>query len=63
MITSPRNNGVILLGCRNYEENIYQMAPDFNGAFVWSRMKQKLIYPRGASPIISYIDDDLTNCN
>ena len=63
MITSPSGDGVILLGCEDYKENIYQMAADSNGDFVWSRMKQTLKYPRTYRPIISYIDDDLTNCN
>ena len=63
MITSPTGDGVILLGCKHFEENIYQMVPDSNGGFVWSKMKQTLKYPRAYSPIISYIDDDLTNCN
>ena len=63
MITSPTSDGVILLGCYPNEENIYQMAPDSNGDFVWSKMKQKLKYPRTGRPLISYIDDDLTNCN
>ena len=62
MITSPNSDGVILLGCFDYRENIYQMAPDSNGAFVWSKMKQTLKYPRTSGPIIAYIDDDLTNC-
>ena len=63
MITSPTKDGVILLGCDAYEENIYQMAPDSNGTFIWSKMTQKLRYPRSFNTITSYIDDDLTNCN
>ena len=62
MITSPTSDGVILLGCYIFEENIYQMAPDSSGAFVWSKMNQTLKYPRH-NTLISYIDDDLTNCN
>ena len=62
MITSPTSDGVILLGCYPNEENIYQMAPNSNGYLVWSKMKQKLKYPRTVT-LISYIDDDLTNCN
>ena len=63
MITTPTNDGVILLGCSSNKDSIYLMAPDSNGKFVWSKMKQTLKYPRSRSPLISYIDDDHTNCN
>ena len=60
MLTS--SDGVILLGCQFNEEVIYQMKPNSNGDFVWSKMKQTLKYPR-ISTIVDYIEDDQVNCS
>ena len=60
MLTS--SDGVILLGCQFNEEVIYQMKPNSNGDFVWSKMNQTLKFPR-ISTIVDYIDDDQVNCN
>ena len=38
------------------------MAPDSNGAFVWTKMKQKLKYPRDDRPIVAQIDDEQVTC-
>ena len=62
MVTSPTGDGVILLGCDQNRDTIYKMAPDSNGAFVWTKMKQKLKYPRTARPIVAPIDDEQVTC-
>jgi len=55
MITSPTGDGVILLGCFENREAIYKMALNSNGDFQWTKMKQKLKYPRSWKPLISYL--------
>ena len=62
MVTSPTGDGVILLGCYENQDAIYEMAPDSNGAFVWTKMKQKLKYPRAERPIVAQIDDNQVTC-
>ena len=62
MVTSPTGDGVILLGCWQNPDAIYKMAPDSNGAFVWTKMKQKLKYPRTYQPIVAPIDDEQVTC-
>ena len=62
MVTSPTGDGVILLGCWQNPDAIYKMAPDSNGAFVWTKMKQKLKYPRDDRPIVAQIDDEQVTC-
>ena len=62
MVTSPTGDGVILLGCYENRETIYKMAPDSNGTFVWTKLRQKLKYPRHAQPIVAPISDDQVNC-
>ena len=62
MVTSPPGDGVILLGCQENPDAIYKMAPDPNGAFVWTKMKQKLKYPRTNRPIVAPIDDEQVTC-
>ena len=63
MVTSPTGDGVILLGCGGSNlEAIYEMAPDSNGAFVWTKMKQKLKYPRSYRPIVAPINDNQVTC-
>ena len=62
MVTFPTGDEVILLGCNGNQSAIYKMAPDSNGAFVWTKMKQKLIYPRYGRPIVAPIDDNQVNC-
>ena len=62
MVTSPTGDGVILLGCYENRDAIYKMAPDSNGAFVWTKMKQKLKYPRTYQPIVAPIDDEQVTC-
>ena len=62
MVTSPNGDGVILLGCSQNQDAIYKMAPDSNGAFVWTKMKQKLKYPRTYQPIVAPIDDEQVTC-
>ena len=59
--TSPTEDGVILLGCEQNPEAIYKMALDSNGAFVWTKMKQKLKYPRYRA-IVAPIDDNQVTC-
>ena len=61
MVTSPTGDGVILLGCEQNRDAIYKMAPDSNGAFVWTKMKQKLKHPR-ERPIVAPIDDNQVTC-
>ena len=61
MVTSPTEDGVILLGCEQNPEAIYKMAPDSNGALVWTKMKQKLKYPR-SGPIVVSIPDNQVTC-
>ena len=61
MVTSPTEDGVILLGCEQNPEAIYKMAPDSNGALVWTKMKQKLKYPR-SGPIVVSISDNQVTC-
>lgn len=63
MVTSPTGDGVILLGCIENPEAIYQMTTGSNGEFYWTEMKQKLKYPRTGKPIVAYIDDDLVSCH
>ena len=62
MVTSPTGDGVILLGCYPNRDAIYKMAPDSNGAFVWTKMKQKLKYLRTDRPIVAPIDDEQVTC-
>ena len=62
MVTSPTGDGVILLGCYENQETIYKMAPDSNGTFVWTKMRQKMKYPRTYRPLVAPISDDQVNC-
>ena len=62
MVTSPTGDGVILLGCEPNRDAIYKMTLDSNGAFVWTKMKQKLKYPRTYQPIVAPIDDEQVTC-
>ena len=62
MVTSPTGDGVILLGCEQNRDAIYKMAPNSNGTFVWTKMKQKLKYPRTGRPIVAPIPDDQVTC-
>ena len=62
MATSPTRDGVILLGCLENKDAIYKMAPDSNGDYIWTKMKQKLKYPRTYRPIVASIDDDQVTC-
>ena len=61
MVTSPTGDGVFLLGCEQQEAAIYKMSPNSNGAFVWTKINQKLKYPRCA-PIVAPINDELVTC-
>ena len=60
MVTSPTGDGVILLGCYENQDSIYKMAPNSNGALVWTKMKQKLKYPRSGPIVVSILDNQVT---
>ena len=64
MVTSPSGTGVILLGCYENKETIYEMTENENesGRYEWSRLNQKLKYPKSFSLAVQ-IPDHLTNCN
>ena len=45
MITSPNKQSVILLGCKENPESLYELIKT-KGAFSWKKMSQKLTYSR-----------------
>ena len=61
MITSPKGDGVILLGCSNdiYSGTtipaIYQMSENSYGQLQWTKMKQEIKYPK-SDTIVDYTD-------
>ena len=61
MVTSPNGNGIILLGCYEKRDAIYELS-NTNGTFQWLEMTQKLQYPR-TETVAMLIPDDLTNCS
>ena len=62
MVTSPNGNGIILLGCYEKRDAIYELSNSTNGTFQWLEMTQKLQYPR-TETVAMLIPDNLTNCN
>ena len=68
MVQSPYGHGVNLLGCfsdpyNSPDDSIYEMYVDSNREFAWKKLSQSLKYPTGFNPIVSYIDDEFTNCS
>ena len=61
VITSPGGQGVILLGCYEKRDAIYELSIK-NETFQWTEMKQKLQYPR-TETITMFIPDEMTKCN
>ena len=61
MVTSPNGNGIILLGCYEKRDAIYELS-NTNGRFQWLEMTQKLQYPR-TETVAMLIPDNLTNCS
>ena len=59
MVTSQ--NGVIVLGCTQNPESIYEMI-NTDGTLSWRLMEQKLKYPRD-SAIAMLIPDSLADCS
>ena len=61
MITSPNKQSVILLGCKENPESLYELIKT-NGVFSWKKMSQKLTYGR-YSTIAFLIPETFVSCN
>ena len=61
MVTSPDGQGVILLGCAQSRETLFQLTKKKNGQFSWNILPQKIQNPRYGS-IAMLIPDEFTNC-
>ena len=61
MVTTPDGQGVILLGCAQSRESIFQLTKKNNGQFSWNILPQKIQNPRYGS-IAMLIPDEFTNC-
>ena len=61
MVTSPNKQGVILLGCQENPNTIYELV-NINGTLYWRKMIQELKYPRSYLYAIP-IPDHLTTCD
>ena len=62
MVTSPDGQGVILLGCAQSRETLFELTRKKNGQFSWNILPQKIQNPRYGS-IAMLVPDELTNCN
>ena len=60
MITSPDGHGIILLGCYESMDKIYELR-NIDGDLQWNILPQKLKHPR-TNTVTMLIPDDLTNC-
>ena len=60
MVTNPDGDGVILLGCYENQDTLYELK-NLDGILTWKEMPQKLKYPRH-STVAMLIPDDLANC-
>ena len=61
LITSPNKQSVILLGCKENPESLYELIKT-KGAFSWKKMSQKLTYGRH-STVAFLIPEDFVTCN
>ena len=61
MVTSPDGQGVILLGCAQSRESIFQLTKKNNGQFSWNILPQKIQNPRYGS-VAMLIPDEFANC-
>ena len=62
MVTSPNEQGVILIGCGEQNKSIYELINN-DGILSWKKMSQKLEYPNKSRPTVFFIPDDLVTCH
>ena len=62
MVTSPDGQGIILVGCSESNEAIYELKNNETGNLEWKLMTQKLQHPRSVT-VAMLIPDELTNCS
>ena len=62
MVTSPNEQGVILIGCDEQNKSIYELINN-DGILSWKKMSQKLKYPNKSRPTVFFIPDDLVTCH
>ena len=61
MVTSPDGQGVILLGCYPNRESLYELRKNNDGILAWTKLPQKLKYPR-ESTLAMLIPDEMVLC-
>ena len=61
MVTSPDGQGVILLGCYPNRESLYELRKNNDGILAWTKLPQKLKYPR-ESTLAMLIPDEMASC-
>ena len=62
MVSSPNGQGVIVLGCREHSQSLYQLYKDErSGMLSWRKMIQKLKYPR-SDTVAMLVPDEIVTC-